>query len=479
MMRLLILSLMFVIATPAIAQVTFQNAYDNLTFSSPMDFQFVEEIPDTVFVAERAGIIKQFHNSKTATSATTFLDIRSRVSVAGEGGLLGFAFHPNYTENGYLYAHYTRGSPFRSMISRFDMSDGAGTEVVLIELSQPYQNHNGGQIRFGPDGYLYIAFGDGGSGGDPLGHGQNRTTLHGNILRIDVDAASDGRNYGIPADNPFVGNTNGWREEIYAYGFRNPFRFSFDRETGELWVADVGQARREEVNIVEKGKNYGWNTMEGSLCYSPQTGCDQSGLELPIYEYGYSGSQSITGGFVYRGVQNPDLHGHYFFGDFTNGEVWSFVWDGEEVMDFTERGNVGGFLLTCFGEDHDGELYMCSFGGRMLKFDMGVSVSIESNGRIDDQPSGIQLSQNYPNPFNPSTIINYFVPDNTNSGSASQINLSVYDMMGREVMVLFNGSKPAGSHEAIFSGAGLSSGVYVYRLTVDNQTISRKMMLTK
>lgn len=478
MMRLLMFLFLFVLFGNVYAQVTIENAYENLFFSSPIDFQFVEGIPDTVFVAERAGIIKRFHNSKETTSTTNFLDIRSNVSTAGEGGLLGFAFHPEFTTNGWLFVHYTRASPFRSIISRFDMNGGTATEIVLIELNQPFNNHNGGQIRFGPDGYLYIALGDGGSREDPLGHGQNRTTLHGNILRIDVDVTSGGRNYGIPEDNPFVGNVNGWMEEIYAYGFRNPFRFSFDRETGELLVADVGQESREEVNIVEKGKNYGWNTMEGSLCFSPSSGCDQTDLELPIFEYEKSGSQSITGGFVYRGTQNFELHGHYFFGDFTSGEIWSFAWDGEAVSEFTDRGNIGGFRLTCFGEDHAGELYMCSFDGSVYKIDMGSPVSIATYG-AEDRPFSIHLSQNYPNPFNPSTIINYTIPESANAAGTSLVKLIVYDMMGREVAVLYNGFRPAGRFQSTFDGSGLSSGMYMYRLTVDNQSISRIMMLMK
>ncbi len=466
-------------STTAKAQdILIENAYPELSFSSPIDFQLAPGIADTVFVVERAGAIKRFRNSPQTTGTEEVFDIRSRVSTQGEGGLLGVAFHPDYTRNGYVYVYYTASNPFRSVIARFDTdpehrrSIDSDSEFILLEIDQPRTNHNGGQIRFGPDGYLYIALGDGGGGGDLFENGQDRTTLHGNILRIDVDDADDGLNYAIPDDNPFAQNDDGWREEIYAWGFRNPFRFSFDAETGKLWVADVGQNDREEVNIVEAGKNYGWNIMEGSICYPPSTECDTTGLELPIYEYGFSGGQSITGGFVYRGSTAPEMHGRYFYGDFVTGNLWSFYYDGQDAMDNQSIGEVGGFQLTCFGEDHDGELYMCLMSqGQIFRLNMeDVSTAVEPDS---ETPHAVKLKQNYPNPFNPVTIIRFKLP------AESDVMLEVFNILGQRMDVLVNERMSAGAHEVALDAAGLASGAYIYRLTSGDVTRSRHMMLVK
>lgn len=237
---------------------------------------------------------------------------------------------------------------------------------VLLEIDQPYSNHNGGDLAFGPDGYLYIATGDGGSGGDPLGNAQNLRSLLGKILRLDVDRSRHGLPYAIPEDNPFYGNTGGIREEIYAYGLRNPWRIAFDRETGELWAADVGQSAMEEIDIVEKGRNYGWNVMEGSLCFRTLR-CDRDGLTLPVWEYApEGGGASVTGGYVYRGNEIPALRGQYVFADFIDGRIWTLRRDergGAKVRLLDTR--IGG--ITSFGEDEAGELYAALYDGRVLR----------------------------------------------------------------------------------------------------------------
>ncbi len=266
-------------------------AFPNLTFNQPDGIFPDPTNSNRLFVIEQAGVIKVFNNTQNASASSVFLDISSRVLYGGEQGLLGLAFHPNYSQNGYFYVDYVADNPRRTVIARFSVSTNdanvadSNSQQVILEISQPFSNHKGGQLAFGPDGYLYIGVGDGGSEGDPNGNGQNPSTLLGKILRIDVNTQSNGRNYSIPADNPFAGNTAGYREEIYAYGFRNPWRFSFDSATGALWVGDVGQDRVEEIDLVEKGKNYGWNTMEGTLCYNPPSGCNQTGLTLPIWNY--------------------------------------------------------------------------------------------------------------------------------------------------------------------------------------------------
>jgi glucose/arabinose dehydrogenase len=251
-----------------------------LSFSRPVDLQDPGDGSGRLFIVEQAGVILVFQNSPGASSAEVFLDIRPLVDNAGnEEGLLGLAFHPDYGDNGLFFVNYTASGPDCTVIARYrpDPRDtwraDPDSAQEILSFEQPFSNHNGGQLAFGPDGYLYIAVGDGGSGGDPLGHAQNRSTLLGSLLRIDVDSPSGGRPYGIPPDNPFAGNTQGWREEIFAYGLRNPWRFSFDPPTGRLWAADVGQNAYEKIDLIVSGGNYGWNLMEGNHCYL-ETNCD-------------------------------------------------------------------------------------------------------------------------------------------------------------------------------------------------------------
>jgi uncharacterized repeat protein (TIGR03806 family) len=291
------------------------------------------------------------------------------VVFSGEMGLLGLAFHPDYATNGYFYVNYVTGTTDqtrKTVISRFRVlpdnprKADPQSEQVILEVAQPFANHNGGMIAFGPDGYLYIGMGDGGSGGDPYGNGQNPKTLLGDMLRIDVDHPSDGRNYGIPADNPYAGATDGSRPEIYAIGLRNPWRWSFDRVTGQLWAGDVGQDAWEEVDLIERGKNYGWNRMEGTHCYNPPSGCDQTGLTLPVIDYAHSVGRSITGGYVYRGSRLSELFGRYLYADFANGQVWALAWDGAKVTANTLLIDSDE-VISSFGEDATGEVYLLGY----------------------------------------------------------------------------------------------------------------------
>ncbi len=347
-------------------------AFPNLMFDKPVGIYNAGDGRNRLFVVEQEGVIRVFENSKNTTSSNVFLDIIDRVLFGGEKGLLGLTFHPDFANNGYFYVDYTTDNPRRTVIARYSVSSAnsnaanSTSEVIILEVEQPYANHNGGQIAFGPDNYLYIALGDGGSGGDPLGNGQNPSTLLGSILRIDVDSSSDDKNYSIPSDNPFIGNNEGYQEEIFAYGLRNPWRFSFDPFTEWLWAADVGQNRREEVDIVEKGRNYGWNTMEGSLCYSPPSGCNQTGLELPIWEYDHSLGNSITGGFVYLGAELTELRSAYVYGDWGSGRIWAIWYNGsgdpvnKEIVDTAIN-------IPSFGVDETNELYICSYAGEIYK----------------------------------------------------------------------------------------------------------------
>jgi len=311
-----------------LGQVQIDEAFPSLYFTQPIDLQYPPDESNRLFVVEQEGYIYVFENDVFVTDKTIFLDIRDRIVFEGERGLLGLAFHPDYENNGYFFVNYTAPGPLRTVVSRFqvtaddpDVGDES-SEHIIIEINQPFTNHNGGQVVFGPDGYLYIGMGDGGAGGDPYGHGQNLNTLHSSMLRIDVDNPDEGLNYGIPDNNPFVGT--GYREEIYAFGLRNPWRFSFDPVTNICWIADVGQNLYEEIDLLEVGGNYGWNIMEGAHCYDPPVGCDTAGLIVPLYEYNHNVGESITGGFVYRGSLVPDLYGKYIFADFEYGDVyWS------------------------------------------------------------------------------------------------------------------------------------------------------------
>jgi glucose/arabinose dehydrogenase len=361
------LTFIFLINLPVNKGFDVYVAFPNLTFNRPVGVYTAGDGTNRLFVLEQQGVIKVFDNNENVNEFEIFLDIQANTSSISEQGLLGLAFHPDYELNGYFYVYYTDLITENSIISRFkvnssNMNNGnESSEVRLLSIPQPFRNHNGGQIQFGPDGYLYIALGDGGGSGDPYGHGQNRTTLLGSILRIDIDS---GAPYSIPIDNPFIGNVNGWAEEIYAFGFRNPWRFSFDPLTGDLWLADVGQSSWEEIDIVEKGKNYGWNTKEGNHDYNP--GTNVTVLEDPIHEYDHGYGQSITGGFVYRGSNLSRIIGTYIYGDFITGRIWTLNYSGGFVIDNEVLINTE-LYISSFGIDPNGELLICALEGRLYR----------------------------------------------------------------------------------------------------------------
>lgn len=350
----------------------FEPAFPALTFVRPLALETPKDGSNRLFVVEQSGRIFVFPNDPAVTKAKVFLDLRTTITDAeNEEGLLGLAFHPEYKSNGYFYVNYTAANPLRTVIARYrvtasdpDVADPSSA-LILIEFNQPFSNHNGGEVTFGPDGYLYIGTGDGGSGGDPYGNGQSLTTLLGKILRIDVDAPARGKNYGIPADNPFAGTSS--RGEIWAYGMRNPWRFSFDSVTGALWAADVGQDRIEEIDIIEKGRNYGWNIMEGTSCFKPSSDCDTTGLVLPAWEYTHAVGICVTGGYVYHGSRRPDLAGSYLCADYGNGKVWSLRRGANGALKANEIA-VTGLPIASFGLDNAGEIYLCSFDGKIYHF---------------------------------------------------------------------------------------------------------------
>lgn len=327
-------------------------------FEQPVEIKFFPQSTTDVLVAGKQGDL----NFLNLTSKTSYKVHMFDVESAVEMGLLGLAFHPSFNNNSYIFVNYNpKEGEQRTRVSRFLLNKNnqgkyqLSNEKVIVEIKQPYQNHNGGQIAFGPDGYLYIGMGDGGAGGDPKGHGQNTKTLLGAMLRIDINT-EDKIAYAIPADNPFIGK-DGFRPEIWAYGIRNPWRFSFAGET--LIVADVGQSKVEEVSVVERGDNLGWKIMEGNICFEPEKNCDQKGLVLPKVTYDHDEGLSITGGYVYTGKLMPKLHNHYIYADFILGGVWATSFP--EFSTPVKLFDAKGINLSTFALDAKGELYSADF----------------------------------------------------------------------------------------------------------------------
>jgi len=372
---------------PSDSDVDLENAFPNLGFFKPLRMVQRPGSSSHWYVMEQPGRIWRFPNQKNTalSSRTLFLDIRSQVQDGpNEAGLLGMAFHPQFAQNGFVFLSYTTqiGSDLVSRITRMTSPDGGVTldeesEEIVLSLTQPkingqvLSNHNGGNIDFGPDGFLYIGFGDGGSANDPFGHGQNTNTRFGTLLRINVDDfpanAPAGQRFSIPLDNPFA-NGQGGLPEIYAYGLRNPWRFSFDQQNGALWLGDVGQNAVEEIDIIENGGNYGWDAKEGPNCFS-ENPCDDPQFIDPVFSYSQQpgNNRSVTGGFVYRGTDIPGLTGSYVYGDFVSGRMWALSpsttsdgWTNKLLLNT-------GVNIGSFAQGHDGEVYVLDFGGTIQK----------------------------------------------------------------------------------------------------------------
>lgn len=372
--------------------VGIEPAFSALRFERPVSLTNAGDGSNRIFVVEQAGVIRIFENATDAKSSQVFLDISDRISrVGNEEGLLGLAFHPNYKTNGQFFVHYSsKLNDMHGVIARFNVSASDpnvadnDSEVILLEQKQPYRNHNGGSIEFGPDGFLYISFGDGGKANDPHLHGQNLETLLGSILRIDVDSKTDERNYGIPTDNPFANKEfaeQGAKPEIWAFGLRNVWRFSFDGLTGELFAADVGQGEIEEVNIVTRGGNYGWNRFEANSVFRKETELSTEKTIPPVAQYSHKWGLSITGGNVYRGTKYPELNGVYFYADYVSGNLWGLKKqdDGQYKSRLVRR---TGRSVSSFGEDEQGELFLCSFDGMIYR----IVPSAEPENGFDDWP---------------------------------------------------------------------------------------------
>lgn len=368
-MKTLLLPVLLLITTFVQAQIDLQVVEISDAFSSPVDITNAGD--DRMFVVEKAGRIRILQPDGQV-NGTPFLDIRSMVSTQSERGLLGLAFHPDYTDNGYFFVNYTNNSG-NTVVARYQVSAGdpevadAGSAVIFLTATQPFPNHNGGDLNFGPDGYLYIALGDGGDGGDPRDNGQERQSLLGKILRIDVNT---GDPYGIPADNPFA-QTDETLDEIWALGLRNPWRFSFDRLTGDMWIGDVGQGNFEEIDFQPAGssggENYGWRCYEGNTTFNTANCGSATDYTFPVYTYESELpiGCSITGGFVYRGASFPLLSGKYIYADYCSGKIWALERNDAEEWINTELFDGPNFQYVSFGEDAGGELYLLSIEGKV------------------------------------------------------------------------------------------------------------------
>ncbi len=432
-------------------------------FDSPINIEDPGDGTDRLFVVERDGRIYVFANNPSVSQRSLFLDIRTQVNLAGECGLLGLAFHPNYENNRYFYICYVTVLPFETVIARVttnaanpNLADPSSL-LPILRIGQSSNYHKGGCVAFGPDGYLYISLGE----DTNAPNSQNLTSLKGKVLRIDVDNPGGGLQYGIPPDNPFAGNGSGYREEIYAFGFRNPWRFGFDMDTGKLWLGDVGQNTWEEVDVLRKGRNFGWPRMEGKVCYPIGSPCDTIGLNavipIAVYDHG-AGSASITGGRVYRGPSVPSLYGRYLYADYIDGSIRSFDVDqNPAVPSVVKDTNLN---IVAFGEDANRELYLAAFDGVIYRFE-------ETATAVTARPPTVgSLGVARPNPFRTSATLVYTLP------AMGRVRLDVFDVRGAHVATLADQLTPRGDHTVAWNGRDANgraqpSGIYFCRLVVD------------
>ncbi|MBE2255157.1 MAG: PQQ-dependent sugar dehydrogenase [Ignavibacteria bacterium] len=496
MLKIIVHSLLFILFTfisnnPSNAQYIPIDAFPNLTVFKPTELTQSPDGSDRFFIVSQTGQIRVFKNFHSASNSDMkmFLDIELVDSVTQSGfqGVYTMAFHPNFASNRYFYVYYSVGSVANMVnkVARFTVSannpDSALPSSKLDILSIPYNNseHNGGKMAFGNDGFLYISLGDGspGSGGDPENRAQNKSDLRGKILRIDVNNSSGGNNYSIPVTNPFYNNASGFRQEIYALGFRNVWKFEFDYPTNTLWAADVGQGRMEEIDTVINGGNYGWRYKEGTLCFNPPTGCDTiPGLINPIFEYPHNIGLSITGGYVYRGRNMPGLVNKYIYADYILGKVWALTYQNINPPTSQLLFDVQHYI-TDFAIDTAKNLYYVNYGfsssPKIYKIiDTNSTYILSLNTAI---PENNILYQNYPNPFNPTTEIKFSI---TKSGIG---NLSIYDVNGKLIDELVNTYLKAGTYSVKFNlnNKQISSGILFYKLTSENFSETKKMVIVK
>ncbi len=367
------LAFSFVTIRPSIAAPQYQliRQWSASTLSQPLDLQFVTvNGEESAFVVQQNGVILRLQAASDGASPIVTLDISSGITSSGEQGLLGLAVHPRFAENGFVYVNYSRSSDGATVISRFTVDrvtwrSDPTSELPLLIISQPFDNHNGGSLIFGAEGFLYIALGDGGSAGDPLNNAQSLKSLLGKILRIDVDTPSAGAPYSIPRSNPFYSREGRGLPEIFAWGFRNPFKITRDRAGSRIWIGDVGQSMREEIDILRRGRNYGWKIVEGDLCYPEGTRCAPRRFQKPVWTIPHPRGRSVTGGYVYRGATLRELRGNYLYGDFATGKIWRLWNKGRTYRNRLLLASDKN--ISSFGQDSAGEIYVIDYLGAIFK----------------------------------------------------------------------------------------------------------------
>jgi len=461
---LLLIPSIVIFAQPTVAIESFATG-----FNKPVNVKHAGD--NRLFVVEQDGLI-QILNTNGTINAAPFLDIQSVVgnvgSIGDERGFLGLAFHPNYSANGFFYVNYINTSG-DTVVSRFSVSNtnaniaDATSELIILTIAQPASNHNGGDMAFGPDGYLYISSGDGGGSGDQTNKGQDLSFLLGKMLRIDVDNTSNGNNYAIPSDNPFIPDATA-RDEIWAYGLRNAWKFSFDRNTGDIWIADVGQGSFEEINkasATASGLNYGWRCYEGNQLFNGANCPNMNTLTFPVATYPHSSSSSIcsvTGGYRYRGSQYPALNGLYFFADYCSNEIGTLEENGTS-WDMTFTSPFNGNNWAAFGEDVDGELYIAGIrSGTIYKI---VDATLSVNDQL------LSNFKMYPNPAKSALNLEF------NAGILPK-RISFYDIQGRLVKKIESFS----SNKMTISTQNFNKGFYFIQIFGFNgEKATKKLVL--
>ena len=465
------LFLLFLGSVQLSAQVPLELQALPVNFSQITDLAFDGDNADMLYVVQKGGVVNAY--DLAADNVELFLDLSARVDTRSEGGALGLAFHPKYPDSNYVYVNYTVGRTgsdgvLTTRISRFTVADRMATdpptERILLTIAQPAGNHNGGDLAFGPDGYLYIPTGDGGGGGDPFDAAQDPGSYLGKILRIDVDRATDERNYGIPEDNPFFAAAD-TLAEIYALGLRNPWRISFDRGTGDLWIGDVGQGNREEIDVIRAeaggGQNFGWSCREGGVNYpDPSFRCAGRGASdfvEPVVDYTHNladrlNGVSVTGGFVYRGP-DPELTGRYFFADFGRQRIFSMPADAAGPEDVTVYTDLAPASVSTFGEGTDGHLYVADYGGAVYRIRSAAAVSVPG---LATRVGEMKLA---PNPSRGAFRIT--LPAQYTGAAELQIHSLANGQVVRA------GLLPVTGGQAEFAAAGLPSGLYSVTLQTD------------
>ena len=479
-MRILYLSLLlFIVPALASAQyVQVQEVFPQNRFQAPVEMQPVPGRPGKVALVSQSGFVRILDMDSTAAAPVMMLNLTAVTRLDNETGLLGLAFHPRYPAVNKIYVNYVANltPTYRTVIASFTVDTATliapfSSLDTVITYAQPFSNHKGGKLQFGPDSMLYIAAGDGGSANDPFGNGQNKNVLLGKILRLDVDHRDSGRHYAIPLDNPFADSAAPVRGEIYAYGLRNPWRFSWDMPTRRLWVADVGQNLYEEIDTVISGGNYGWAFVEGYHCNSSPVRCATPGLIKPIFTYIHSAinGQAITGGYVYRGTAIPWLQGQYIYSDYTGERIWGLALGPDTLVTNTQLMPPTGWLVSSFGRAHDDELYIMDYNqGAVFKM---VADPTAVRPALDKR---IPQAYAYPNPASDEITVEIDLAQD------EYIRLYLWPVTGFQAVVPLLKTRCAeGKNKLTLSTQNLSPGSYMLEMQADENTLRRRIMIAR